>query len=432
MEIELMKGDNSILIKSYHDGWTWGFQFRIIEPDKFSLIDDFKLSPSIVKNNPKDQLVIKTDRTLNPEIQKFDVNIKAVAAGGNVLAEKNGKRGEQITLDTKKWPNGVYDLYFKSSDTHGNVMTAYLYWYKGDAVKEAKELLSSVPKDPKTPEEYHHKMLGEMITYRFNFNPDKIDSTVIPNLYSPLLEYEELLLDKAAKKGSVHAEGFVRLTYIDPVDNTPQFCRAFLPLNYNPKQKWALVVMLHGYNGENPMYVKWWSIDQRHNSVIDKYPIIYIEPHGRGNTSYLGIGDQDILKCIELAKKTFNIDDDRVYLKGESMGGGGTWNVGTRHPEMFAAIAPVFGGWDYHVGMNEDAIANLSGHARFDNEASSSLCHAEALLTTPVFVSHGDIDKSVDVNNSRYLVKTLQRGDMIFATMNIPASAMKASNIMIN
>ncbi len=205
MEIDLKKGDNTILIKSYHDGWTWGFQFRIIEPDKFSLIDDFKLSPSIVKNNSKDQLVIKADRTLNPEIQKFDVNIKAVAAGGNVLAEKNGERGEQITLDTKKWPNGVYDLYFKSSDTHGNVMTAYLYWYKGDAVKEAKELLSSVPKDPKTPEEYHHKMLGEMITYRFNFNPDKIDSTVVPNLYSPLLEYEELLLDKAAKKGSVHA-----------------------------------------------------------------------------------------------------------------------------------------------------------------------------------------------------------------------------------
>ena len=27
------------------------------------------------------------------------------------------------------------------------------------------------------------------------------------------------------------------------------------------------------------MYVKWWSIDQRHNSVTDKYPIIYIKPH---------------------------------------------------------------------------------------------------------------------------------------------------------
>ena len=409
IEVDMVKGENSILIKSVHDSWTWGFRFRIIEPDKFSLIDDLKLSPSVVKTGEKDKLVIKTDRTLNPEIQKFDVNVKVVAAGGKVVAEKNAKRDEQISFNTKKWNDGVYDLYFKSHDTHGKIMTAYLYWYKGDAVKEAKELLSSVPKNPKTPEDYHHKMLGEMMTIRFNFNPDKIDSSVIPNLYSPLMEYEELLLDKAGKQGSVRAEGFVRLTYIDPVDNTPQFCRAFLPLNYNPKQKWAVVVMLHGYNGENPVYVKWWSIDQRHNDVVDKYPIIYLEPHGRGNTSYLGIGDQDILKIIELAKQKFNVDEDRVYLKGESMGGGGTWNVGTRHPGLFAAIAPVYGGWDYHVGMSEDAIAKLSGRSLFENEASSNLSHADALLTTPVFVSHGDIDKSVDVNNSRYLVKTLQR-----------------------
>ena len=409
IEVDLVKGENSILIKSVHDGWTWGFRFRIIEPDKLSLIDDFKLSPSIVKNGEKDKLIIKTDRTLNPEIHKFDVNVKVVVAGGKVIAEKNAKRGEQITFDTKKWSDGVYDIYFKSNDTHGEIMTAYLYWYKGDAIKKAKELLSSVPKNPKTSDEYHHKMLAEMLTQRFNFNPDKIDSSIIQNLYSPLMEYEELLLDKAGKNGSVRAEGFVRLTYIDPIDNTPQFCRAFLPLNYNPKQKWALVVMLHGYNGDNPVYVKWWSIDQRHNNVVDKYPIIYIEPHGRGNTSYLGIGDQDILKCIELAKHKFNIDEDRVYLKGESMGGGGTWNVGTRHPELFAAIAPIYGGWDYHVSMEEDQLAKLTESERFNNEKNSSFIQADALLSTPIFVVHGDIDKSVNVNNSRYAVRMLQR-----------------------
>jgi pimeloyl-ACP methyl ester carboxylesterase len=409
IEVDMVKGENSILIKSVHDSWTWGFRFRIIEPDKFSLIDDFKLSPSIVKTGEKDKLVIKIDRTLNPEIQKFDVNVKVLVAGGKVIAEKKSKRGEQIYFDTKKWKDGVYDICFKSYDTHNEIMTAYLFWYKGNAVQEAKELLSSIPKNPKTPDDYHHKMLGELLTLRLKFDPDKIDSSIIEKLNSPLMEYEELLLDKAGKNGSVHASGFVRLTYIDPVDNTPQFCRSYVPFNYNPKQKWALVVMIHGYNGENPVYVNWWSIDQRHNDVVDKYPIIYIEPHGRGNTSYFGIGDQDVLKCIELAKQKFNIDEDRVYLKGESMGGGGTWNVGTRHPELFAAIAPVYGGWDYHVSMSEDAIAKLSGRALFENEASSNLSHADALLTTPVFVSHGDIDKAVDVSNSRYLVKTLQR-----------------------
>ena len=98
----MVKGENSILIKSVRRNCTWGFTFRIIEPGKFSLIDDFNLSPAIVKTGSVEGLIVKTDSTLNPEIQKFDVNVKAVVAGGKVIAEKNPKRGEQITFNTKK------------------------------------------------------------------------------------------------------------------------------------------------------------------------------------------------------------------------------------------------------------------------------------------------------------------------------------------
>ena len=61
-----------------------------------------------------------------------------------------------------------------------------------------------------------------------------------------------------------------------------------------------------------------------------------------------------------MAKEKFNIDEDRIYLKGESMGGGGTWYVGTRHPDIFAAIAPVYGGWDYHVNMTEEQVSKMT------------------------------------------------------------------------
>jgi predicted esterase len=409
IEVEMTKGENSILIKSVHGGWTWGFTFRIIEPDKFSLVHDFILSPKIIKSDMKDELIIKTDRTLNPKIQTFDVNVKVVVAGGKIISEKTVKRGEQINYSTKKWPDGVYDICLKSHNNRGEVVTAYIYWYKGDAVKKAKELLSKVPKNPKTPNDYHHLMLSEMLIDRFGEDLSKIDSSKMETLYSPLMEYEELTITKEGKNGSVRKNGFVRLAYIDEIDNTPQFCRAYLPLDYNPSKKWPLVINLHGYNGANPVYVKWWSIDQRHTSIVDKYPVIDIEPHGRGNTSYNGIGERDVLRCIELAKQTFNIDEDRIYLKGESMGGGGTWNVGTRHPELFAAIAPVYGAWDYHVSMNENQLAKLTESEKFNYEKGSSFVHADALLTTPVFVIHGDIDKSVDVNNSRYAVRMLQR-----------------------
>ena len=48
--------------------------------------------------------------------------------------------------------------------------------------------------------------------------------------------------------------------------------------------------------------------------------MIYIEPHGRGNAQYLGLGDNDILRVIAEAKRLFNVDEDRVYLTGESDG----------------------------------------------------------------------------------------------------------------
>ncbi|MBI1932417.1 MAG: prolyl oligopeptidase family serine peptidase [Ignavibacteriales bacterium] len=404
IEVDLLMGENSILLKSVNGGWTWGFWMRLIKPENFSLVHEFQLSPEIIKSSDQNKLVIKTDRTLNKEIQKIDVTVKAVAAGGKVVSEKKVKRGEEVVINTQNWKDGIYDICLTSINTKGQVLTAYLYWYKGDAVKAAKDLISSVPNKPETPKDMLHVMLSELIIDRVGKDLSNIDSSKISTLYSPLMEYEE-----SVNNSAVHANGFVRLTYRDETDNTPQFCRAYLPMNYDPDKKWPLVVNLHGYYGANPPYVNWWSIDSRHMDLVDRYPVIDIEPHGRGNTSYTGIGENDVLKCIELAKKMFNVDEDRIYLKGESMGGGGTWRVGTMHTDIFAAIAPVYGGWDYHVNMTEEQISKLTEREKFYNERSSNFAQADAMLTTPIFITHGDIDESVDVNFSRYAVKMLQR-----------------------
>jgi dipeptidyl aminopeptidase/acylaminoacyl peptidase len=148
------------------------------------------------------------------------------------------------------------------------------------------------------------------------------------------------------------------------------------------------VVKLHGYNPANPEYVRWWGVDSRHHVLADTeynghQGVIYVEPHGRGNTQYLGIGDQDVVRVIQLAKERFHIDEDRVYLTGDSMGGWGTWNVGTRHPDLFAAIAPIFGGVDYHSQFSEEALAKLTPLAGYFQEKQSSWSMAESLLNVP-------------------------------------------------
>jgi hypothetical protein len=59
--------------------------------------------------------------------------------------------------------------------------------------------------------------------------------------------------------------------------------------------------------------------------------------------------------------------------------------------------------------MPEERLAKLSPRERYLLESESSFAQAESLLNTPIFVNHGDVDQSVDVNQSRYVVRMLQR-----------------------
>ena len=79
----------------------------------------------------------------------------------------------------------------------------------------------------------------------------------------------------------------------------------------------------------------------------------------------------------------------RIYVTGLSMGGYGTWDLATRYPNRFAAIAPICGGgeparactvkhlpvWAFHGAKDEvvpleqsqamiDALAACDGNAR--------------------------------------------------------------------
>ncbi|MBN1491307.1 MAG: dienelactone hydrolase family protein, partial [Phycisphaerae bacterium] len=78
----------------------------------------------------------------------------------------------------------------------------------------------------------------------------------------------------------------------------------------------------------------------------------------------------------------YRIDPDRIYLSGLSMGGIGTWRIGTRHPDRFAALAPVCGEADPKLAAN--------------------------LRRTPVWCFHGDADPVVPVGESRRMIAAMR------------------------
>ncbi|MBN2371709.1 MAG: prolyl oligopeptidase family serine peptidase, partial [Vicinamibacteria bacterium] len=411
IEVDMNAGENRLLVKVPQTIGRWAFCARVLEPGAV-LRRRVEIGPSIVKL-PPDGFTLKTDIS-SARADAEAVHIEVIAPGGKAVYSTTAPRGVEVAFDGRNWPDGPYEVRCSTRTFDGRLYVTHLAWYKGDSLAKARDLAAAAAKaDASEPEGFTLRMLVEMVEDRLGVKLGEASGNPWWKIHSPLMEYDEMMLERSGRTGRIRPHGFVRIAYRDEVDGSPQFCRAYLPAGYDSTKKWPLVLQLHGYNPANPVYVRWWSADLRHVDVEAEHSnhqgVIYLEPHGRGNTTYLGMGDSDVVRVIAEAKRLFNIDEDRVYLTGDSMGGWGTWNVASRHPDLFAAIAPVFGGVDYHSRMSEEELARLSPIDRFLLEKQSSWSMAEGLLNVPIFVLHGDKDESVNVEYSRWAVRLLQR-----------------------
>jgi len=120
------------------------------------------------------------------------------------------------------------------------------------------------------------------------------------------------------------------IAFKSKIDDSIQSCLARTPKHYDKNKKWPLLVTLHGL-GDGPILAP----------QIDN--MVQIGPYGRGSLWFEGIAAGDVFECIEVARKHFSIDDDRLYLCGFSMGAIATFNLGLRFPDIWAACVPVCG-----------------------------------------------------------------------------------------
>src|SRR5688572_17137040 len=51
--------------------------------------------------------------------------------------------------------------------------------------------------------------------------------------------------------------------------------------------------------------------------------------------------ERDVMTVLDMVRKEFNVDEQRIYLMGHSMGGAGTYYLGSKHGDVWAALAPI-------------------------------------------------------------------------------------------
>jgi dienelactone hydrolase len=139
----------------------------------------------------------------------------------------------------------------------------------------------------------------------------------------------------------------------------------------------------------------------RNEVTFPDVPALVVAPYGRGERmAYDGLGQEDVLRVIADVRRAYKIDPDRIALTGLSMGGGGTWQLGLAHPELFSALAPVCGVTDVRKWLKPGA----PGTDVKALEALSPPAFAENAAKLKIFIFHGDADPVVPVEDSRRMV----------------------------
>lgn len=402
--VTLRAGTNSLLCKVENGTGGWSLYARILPTLVAAAVhDDWK--PELQSERGTGDVVRVV--AAGP----FALQAAVFGRAPTPLATTTTQPGETPTFDPTTWPEGAFEVTLRADAPDGTPRIAHLPGVRGDWRSQAGALLdaaAALPGAARDADALRLRVVADLLRHRLGGDPrtNGVVDAAWRQAHPILMEGQALALPPAARTRS---SGFLRLAWVDPVDNSAQFARSYAPHGYHADRAWPLVVDLHGYNPRNPPYVNWWGADRIHDTTADRHGVILLAPHGRGNAGYRGIGEDDVLRAIDEARRVYHVDAERIYLTGYSMGGAGTWQIGSRHTDLFAAIAPVFGGWDYRIWTDAQRFATLDAVGRFRNEAWSSFACAEALRNTPVFVNHGDADDLVDVRHSRHAVRLLQR-----------------------
>jgi pimeloyl-ACP methyl ester carboxylesterase len=174
-----------------------------------------------------------------------------------------------------------------------------------------------------------------------------------------------------------------------------------VPAAYDGRKPMRLDVVLHGSTRPVGMselrFLSRFDEGDEPARAAPEADYIELHPLGRVENCYRWAGETDVFEAIEAVARNYQIDRDRIVLRGMSMGASGTWHLGLKHPDRFVALGPYCGYVDTHQ-FSETPLPNfikvgpLPPHQERGLHMLDSIDYAANAGVVPAIACMGDKD----------------------------------------
>lgn len=166
-----------------------------------------------------------------------------------------------------------------------------------------------------------------------------------------------------------------------------------IPADYDASKSWPLLITLHGAGGNGTDWIRTWV---RTAGV----PYILVAPTTPRHTWAARQGHSYVLTALREMSEKLNIDPDRVYLDGMSMGAGGAFRLAEHYPDRWAAIGPRCNVPDLRQKKDKSYVTML----------------AENFRMVPVYWVVGAKDEKIPIEMARAAKSDLEaaKGELVY------------------
>jgi hypothetical protein len=117
-----------------------------------------------------------------------------------------------------------------------------------------------------------------------------------------------------------------------------------------------------------------------------------------------------VLDMIEAAKRTWDVDTNRIVLSGHSMGGDGSWMIGGRNADLFAACSPLAGSVMPYMkeGTRNKRATPIEDYVGLMEGVLPNLMHLH------YYICHSDDDENEAVHPDDIATEHLKKLQLLF------------------